>query len=86
MFFKLDFKSQRVMIGGTESSWRPVNSGVPQVSVLSPVSFNVLVSDLDEGIVSTLGKFAGGTKPTHQKSVLPFTETWIVWGVGWRGT
>ena len=54
--------SQKVVIAATEPSWRSVAGGVPQDSLLSPILFNVFISDLDEGIEDTLRKFADNTK------------------------
>ena len=58
-------RTQSVMVNGRLSSKRPVISGVPQGSVIGPLLFLVLISDIDEKtLYSMIASFADDTRAT----------------------
>ena len=58
----LSERRQRVVINGKASGWEKVTSGVPQGSVLGLTLFIIYINDIDDGITSSLLKFADDTK------------------------
>ena len=59
--FLSDWK-QQVVVNGAKSKQSEVVSGVVQGSILGPALFVLYISDIDEGISSTLQKFADDSK------------------------
>ena len=62
----LSDRVQQVVVNGVKSDPTPVISGVPQGSVIGPLLFLVLISDIDEDIVDAVVKsFADDTRALH---------------------
>ena len=57
----LSERKQRVVLNGSSSSFFPVESGVPQESVLGPLLFLVYINDLENNIKSKIKFFADDT-------------------------
>lgn len=51
-----------MVISGSKSIWKPVNTNVPQGSLLGPVYFDVFINNLYDGAECTLRRFADNTK------------------------
>ena len=62
----LEGRRQRVVINGRYSDWTDVTSGVPQGSILGPTLFLMFINDLEDGVQSTVVKFADDTKVYHR--------------------
>lgn len=57
----LDKRKQRVVVDGETSGWEPVQSGVPQGSVIGPTMFLVFINDLPDCVSSRIRLFADDT-------------------------
>lgn len=58
----LNNRTQKVRVNGTESSWAPVLSGIPQGSILGPVLFSLFINDMPNNVKSLISLFADDTK------------------------
>ena len=57
----LNNRKQRVVLNGHVSIWASVNAGVPQGSILGPLSFLIYINDLSYNLSSTVKLFAHDT-------------------------
>lgn len=59
----LDHRKQRVVIGGQDSDWTEVTSGVPQGSILGPLLFLLYINDMPKCVLSSqVALFADDSK------------------------
>ena len=57
----LSMRRQRVVISGQTSSWKYVNAGVPQGSILGPLLFLIYINDIASIVESNIRLFADDT-------------------------
>ena len=57
----LSDRRQCVSVKGSSSTWKPVESGVPQGSVLGPILFIIYVNDIPDIVKSSVWIFADQT-------------------------
>ena len=57
----LSERKQRVVINNSTSSWRDINAGVPQGSIVVPLLFTIFINDILTDMNSTIQLFADDT-------------------------
>ena len=57
----LSNRQQKVVLNGSSSKYFPLESGVPQGSVLGPLLFQIYINDLEHGILSKIKCLADDT-------------------------
>ena len=62
----LSQRSQRVILDGRHSDWAPVQSGVPEGSILGPILFTCYVADLPNHIKTSSLSYADDVKIFHR--------------------
>ena len=55
-------RRQRVRVNDSISSWKPVESGIPQGSILGPILFILYVNDIPSQLKSIIAMYADDTK------------------------
>ena len=65
-------RKQRVVLNGQVSTWKNINAGVPQGSILGPLLFLIYINDLTEGLTTNVKLF---TDDTSLFSVVHNTQT-----------
>ena len=83
-----------MVLNGKMSEWAPVDSGVPQGSVLGPTCFIIFINDIDaavDTITSIISKFADDTKvgrvveeEKDREGLQKDLDSLLEWSVEWQ--
>ena len=57
----LNFRKQRVVLNGQNSSWTSIKVGVPEGSMLGPLLFLIYINDLSDDLATNIKLFADDT-------------------------
>ena len=57
----LNFRKQRVVLNGQNSSWTSIEAGVPQGSILGPTLFLIYINDLSDDLTTNVKLSADDT-------------------------
>ena len=86
----LSDRVQQICVNGSNSTWKPVTSGIPQGSVLGPILFVLYINDLPSNILSDVYMFADDTKifniiksPEDQETLQNDLDTLSMWSDKW---
>ena len=86
----LSDRVQQICVNGSNSTRKPVTSGIPQGSVLGPILFVLYINDLPSNILSDVYMFADDTKifniiksPEDQETLQNDLDTLSMWSDKW---
>ena len=87
----LSDRKQQVVVGGSQSKWSDVTSGVPQGSVLGPLLFLVYINDITKNITGEIRLFADDSilyqeisSAADQLSLQKDIDTLVKWADTWQ--
>ena len=83
-------RKQRVVVGGENSQWSDVISGVPQGSVLGPILFILYINDMPSSVKTSIALFADDAKlysPCYNFNLLQADlDSLSLWSRKWQLT